>query len=254
MKLGKVALLLVIIGWFCPIACQQNGPSLLMHTEGNYRIAAILLLVSVILAAIVLIRINNEDESGKLKAALSAACGGISLLIFREKVGHRGSIFDSLESGAYIMMAGWISSLFCLFVLDEILDSPSRGSVVREEPEEEETVTPLSFTNQSADYSPENGTWKCDKCGHAINPPAILRCEKCGEPRYKMSTLSQDKKQIVQDFIAKVLAMTNFEDAIKLQDSYFGTTSLAFVTVILPDAKTFSDFDDYKTKLSELIQ
>lgn len=68
-----------------------------------------------------------------------------------------------------------------------------------------------------------------------------------------MNTISEQEKNVIKEYIEKQLAFQNFEDVCRLQDSYFGTSSLQYMTFIVPNAKTFGSLDDYKTKLQEVL-
>lgn len=141
---GKLALLLVVIGWFCPIACGQNGPSLVLHTQelpsDNWKIAGILLLISVIIAAIGLFFIMNDKKSGKIETIASTVVGGIGLALIQSE--GRGSMLI-LNTGAFIMIIGWIVSLILQFIPYQNPSFNYSGGINEEEAEYHKQVQHL---------------------------------------------------------------------------------------------------------------
>ena len=69
-----------------------------------------------------------------------------------------------------------------------------------------------------------------------------------------METISEDKKSIIKEYIEKQLATENLTDALKLQDSYFSTSSLNYMVLIIPDVKKCNTLEEYKEKLTEIKQ
>ena len=110
-----------------------------------------------------------------------------------------------------------------------------------------------SFSQTTASQSAEK-TWKCEKCGCSTNLDASNWCKECNAPRYSMETISEDKKYIIKEYIEKQLATENLTDALKLQDSYFSTSSLNYMVLIIPDVKKFNTLEEYKEKLTEIKQ
>lgn len=108
-------------------------------------------------------------------------------------------------------------------------------------------ISSISYNNANNNY------WYCSKCG-CSNLDNTNWCKSCNSPRYTMSTITDNQKEIVMEFVEKQLAEQNFEEIKKFQDSYFGTSSLKFMKYMLPDANGFDNLDLYKTKLKESIQ
>lgn len=110
--------------------------------------------------------------------------------------------------------------------------------------------------NTSLSYSvaSDSGSnyWYCSKCG-CSNRDDENFCKSCNTPRYSMNTLSEEQKTAVKEYAQKQLNSTDIEEIRKLQNSYFGTDSLKFMSFMLPDASGYNDLELYKEKLKEAI-
>lgn len=118
---GKLCLLLVVFGWFCPVACNLSGPQWLKGIDdGRFSIAicAIGLFASVIIAllgvifAIIHIIKKTKDENAQSSdniatSVISMICG-LPVFIFLA-ISYKS--LQVLNYGAYIMTAGWLLSL-----------------------------------------------------------------------------------------------------------------------------------------------
>lgn len=61
-----------------------------------------------------------------------------------------------------------------------------------------------------------------------------------------------EKTQVFYDFINKLLELKSKEDIEKLQVAYFNTTSLAYLSAMVPMVSEFENLEDFKAKLNEL--
>lgn len=128
-KLGKLALLLVVFGWFCPVACNQSGPKWVQATFESENVSlpgifAIMLALSVLVAFVGLILflkelVKKEENRDKVKTSvISLSLGAPFILLgFWSGLGDSGSFSEwnrGLNFGGYIMLAGWIISLVFL--------------------------------------------------------------------------------------------------------------------------------------------
>lgn len=128
-KLGKLALLLVVFGWFCPVACNQSGPKWVQATFESDCVSlpgvfAILLALSVLVALVGLILflkelVKKEENKDRLKTTVISLCLGAPFILlgFWSGLGDSGSFSEwnrGLNFGGYIILAGWIISLVLL--------------------------------------------------------------------------------------------------------------------------------------------
>lgn len=97
-----------------------------------------------------------------------------------------------------------------------------------------------------------NNYWYCSKCG-CSNLDNHNWCKACNTPRYSMSTLTDKQKEIIKEYVEKQIESSDIDEIKKLQNSYFGTSSLKFLTLMLPDVNGFEDLKLYKEKLKEAI-
>jgi len=108
---GKIGFLLVIIGFFMPIACDQNGFELAKAlNKGDDTVSAIILYVLLIAAVAgvfvgVLLFLKN-----KIKVYVDwicvLACIGSGLVLYLPKL--QDKFKPELQTGAYIILVGWI--------------------------------------------------------------------------------------------------------------------------------------------------
>lgn len=97
-----------------------------------------------------------------------------------------------------------------------------------------------------------NNYWYCSKCGSS-NLDNYNWCKVCDTPRYTMSTISEEQRNLIKEYVEKQIQTSNFEDIRSFQKLYFGTSSLKYFTVMLPDANGYDDLVLYKEKLKEAI-
>lgn len=125
--LSKLALILVVFGFFQPVACDQQGfelaESLMDMGEVNYSISAIGLYVTFFAAAIsilltVFLLVARKDICSPgankidLTLLLTSIAGGLVTFFFVISEFE----FDFINHGFYIIIAGWILSLVLSFV------------------------------------------------------------------------------------------------------------------------------------------
>lgn len=128
-KIGKLSLLLVVFGWFCPVACKQSGPEWVQATVegeagGFLAIFAIMLALSMIAALVGLIffavsSIKKQESKDKIATTVVSLYLGAPFILLAawSGLGDSGSFQDwdrGLNFGGYIMLAGWIISLALL--------------------------------------------------------------------------------------------------------------------------------------------
>ena len=118
---GKLCLLLVVIGWFCPVACQLSGPQWVeaVINDGmgfEYAICAIFLFVSMVIALIGIIlfivsSVKKEKSNDKNKTSVISMIFGLPFLVVMV---INSTSLEVLNIGAYLMIAGWLLSLIFL--------------------------------------------------------------------------------------------------------------------------------------------
>ncbi len=120
-KFGKLCLLLVVFGWFCPVACNLSGPQWMKGINGdNIAVAlcalglfasAVSALLGVIFAIIHITKKRNDktvqSKDNIATSVISTICGFPFFLYLIIS----SSSLQILNYGAYIMIAGWILSL-----------------------------------------------------------------------------------------------------------------------------------------------
>jgi hypothetical protein len=111
---GKIGFLLVVIGFFMPIACDQNGFQIANAlNKGNETLSAILLYVlfaaavAGVLVGVLLLLKNKIKVSIDWLCLL--ACIGSGLALYLPRLDD--DINRILETGAYVILAGWIIAL-----------------------------------------------------------------------------------------------------------------------------------------------
>jgi len=112
--IGKAGLLLVVFGFFQPMACQMNGFQLAKYldTFGNPLLAIILyfVLFSAIAGCIIgiLLLIGKNVKLSYDWVCLSV-CIGCGLIVYLTTLSNNGI---KLQSGVYFIIIGWIIALF----------------------------------------------------------------------------------------------------------------------------------------------
>lgn len=122
--IGKLALLLVVLGWFCPISCGQTGPEWCVDlfsgdTEGMLTICAICLILSMLAALVGLLlfftsSIKKEENKDKIASTVLSMCLGAPFIVLTGMTTFDGESF--LNYGSFIMIAGWVLSLIFLIL------------------------------------------------------------------------------------------------------------------------------------------
>jgi hypothetical protein len=111
---GKIGFLLVVIGFFMPIACDSNGFEIAKAlNKGDETLSAILLYVLFAAAVVgvlvgILLLLKN-----KVKVYIDwiclLACIGSGLALYLPRLDDR--LKPDLQVGAYIILVGWIIAL-----------------------------------------------------------------------------------------------------------------------------------------------
>jgi len=121
---GKISFLLVIIGFFMPIACDLNGfqlAEIFFEDDVIFGILMYLIFISAIIGLTLgfLLIFNNKVNRGfEWTCLLLCITSGISIYIFMLQGG------PELQSGAYLILTGWIFA----FIFQVISDSSSKNS------------------------------------------------------------------------------------------------------------------------------
>ncbi len=69
------------------------------------------------------------------------------------------------------------------------------------------------------------------------------------------SWLQDEKnKEIVKEYINAQLEKTDMSDIYKLQQLYFGTSSLSYMKEIVPDVTGYTGIEEYKTASQKLLK
>ena len=110
-KIGKVGFLLVVFGFFMPISCQMNGFQLAdIMIKQNAVLGGLLLyvlfisaLVGVVIGALLLMKKNIPNSTDWI---ILLICIGSGLGVFLININGL-----SLQSGAYVILIGWIVAL-----------------------------------------------------------------------------------------------------------------------------------------------
>jgi hypothetical protein len=108
--IGKIGFLLVIFGFFMPIACQMNGFQLAEIMIGQNTLGGLLLyvlfisaLAGVVIGALLLMKKNMPNFTDWI---ILLICIGSGLGVFLININGL-----SLQSGAYVILIGWIVAL-----------------------------------------------------------------------------------------------------------------------------------------------
>jgi hypothetical protein len=121
--IAKLGLLLVIIGFFMPVACNQNGFEIAnsLIKNNNNVFAGILLYVLLISAIVgVLIGVSllmSKGVAGNIDWIVIIVCIASGLIVYFGSFKSGPDFLKSLkrssnlESGAYLILIGWIIAL-----------------------------------------------------------------------------------------------------------------------------------------------
>jgi hypothetical protein len=110
--IGKIGLLLVVFGFFMPIACDRNGFQIAEYMMKNHKaLEGLLLYVLVISAAVgvvigVLLLLRAPVKSG-VDWTVVIACIASGLIVYFSLSKNK----PEFQSGAYLILAGWITAL-----------------------------------------------------------------------------------------------------------------------------------------------
>jgi hypothetical protein len=116
--IGKIALLLVIIGFFMPIACDQNGFQLagtMKDSDQTFNAILMYLLffsaaAGCVIGALLLMKKNVKPVFDWVSLLV---CIGSGLFVYFNSL--RNNKID-LQQGAFVILAGWIAALVAQIV------------------------------------------------------------------------------------------------------------------------------------------
>jgi len=109
--IAKIGLLLVVFGFFMPIACDQNGFQLASYMMDNEQPLEGLLLYLLFLSAVagitigVLLLMNKTVKIG-VDWMIIVVCIASGLIVYFTQLDD-----VELQNGAYVILAGWIIAL-----------------------------------------------------------------------------------------------------------------------------------------------
>jgi len=111
---GKMGFLLVVIGFFMPIACDSNGFEIAKSlNKGDETFSAILLYVlfaaAVVGAVIGVLLLLKNKVKVYIDWVCLLACIGSGLALYLPRLNDR--IKPELQTGAYVILIGWIIAL-----------------------------------------------------------------------------------------------------------------------------------------------
>ena len=118
LKWSKISLLLVCLGFFMPVSCDMNGVDLArmfnqMQSPG-YAILIWLVLITAIISIIFTLTHTKDLEKESVIVDWILLGGSISGGLF--SLGRMSREYFNLQVGAYVIIAGWILSLFFLII------------------------------------------------------------------------------------------------------------------------------------------
>ena len=164
---SKVALLLVVIGFFQPIACNQNGVNLAnaCWEFGNYTKA--LLIWAIFLAAFISVCITAYNiywaykEKKEVEDSLALnwfLVGGGIISIFIAQSGSSNE-YGSIrwESGAYFILIGYVLSVV-LLIADRLKNEDSSDLIFNFD-EQRKKIESSSMTQQEKENSNQREKW-----------------------------------------------------------------------------------------------
>jgi hypothetical protein len=115
--IGKIGLLLVIIGFFMPISCEMNGFQLadLMTKADNVLSALLLYLLCISAAAgvVVGVLLLMQKKVGAIADwVVTLVCIGSGLVVYFNSLSQG----PKLQTGAYVILIGWIVALLAQII------------------------------------------------------------------------------------------------------------------------------------------
>jgi len=116
--IGKIALLLVIIGFFMPVACDQNGFQLAGSLKDNDGIFDAILMYLLFFSAVAgcaigALLLMKKNVKPVLDWVFLLICIGSGLFVYFNSL--RSNEID-LQQGAYVILVGWIFALIAQIV------------------------------------------------------------------------------------------------------------------------------------------
>ena len=111
---GKIGFLLVVIGFFMPIACDQNGFELAKTLNDMDETISVILMYVLFAAAVagvligVLLLLKNKVKV-YIDWVCLLACIGSGLALYLPKL--QDKFKPELQTGAYIILIGWVIAL-----------------------------------------------------------------------------------------------------------------------------------------------
>ena len=193
---GKIGFLLVVIGFFMPVACDQSGFEIAKHFIGDEDSVVIgilmyLVFISAILGVItgVLLLQNMEVSSGFEWFCLLVCIVSGLIVYFTQLEGG-----PELQSGAYMIITGWIVAFIGQLVPDSNSANSNRRGGYYSNKKCRQCGNIYSGSNslcpkcnsslyEETNLSTYSGeTWVCKKC-NTQNKITASFCKDCGEPK-----------------------------------------------------------------------
>jgi hypothetical protein len=133
---GKIGFLLVVIGFLMPVACDQNGFELantFIESQVIIGILMYLIFISAISGVILgVLLLQNKEVSKGLDWFCLLACIVSGLIVYF--IQFEGG--PELQSGAYIILTGWIIAFLSLIVPDSIFAKIKSENITNSEEKE----------------------------------------------------------------------------------------------------------------------
>ena len=109
--IGKVSLLLVIIGFFMPIACDQNGFQIADYMVNNNSVFEGILMYILFISAVAgvilgALQLVKKPVSVTADWVVIIVCIASGLIVYFSKMKD-----IDLQNGAYVILVGWIAAL-----------------------------------------------------------------------------------------------------------------------------------------------
>jgi len=201
---GKIGFLLVIIGFFMPVACDQTGFEIAKYfIEDDVIIGILMYLVffSAIIGAILgVVLLQNKEVSRGFEWFCLLVCIISGLIVYFTQLDGG----PDLQSGAYMILTGWIVAFIFQLIPDSNPTGPynKNGYSYNKKCRQcgtiysgslsscpkcnfslyEETNQSIGGTNPNTSpiYGNHGDTWVCKKCNES-NPITASTCKGCGE-------------------------------------------------------------------------
>lgn len=94
--------------------------------------------------------------------------------------------------------------------------------------------------------------WRCCKCDRE-NQITDNFCSNCGAEKGDYKQLSKENAKTVKEYIQRQLELSDISDMNRVQSSYFNTSSLSYLKIILPDINLISNLEEYKKQLKSIL-